>query len=217
MTFINIHTHHISNIENSIEVLNIIVGLEKLELGFIQYYSLGIHPWHIRDVHAQMEILISNILDTKNVFVGECGLDKVCDTNFDLQLEVFEKQISISIEYNKPLIIHCVRAFNEVINLKNKFKPNQPWIIHGFNNNVHILDELLKHDFYISIGDSLLIQNSNAQKLLNRIPLNRLLLENDDKILDITSIFAIASDILCIDIETLKVEILNNFNRIING
>ena len=38
--------------------------------------------------------------------LGECGLDKITASDFELQKEVFKKQIQLSEKYKKPLIIH---------------------------------------------------------------------------------------------------------------
>ena len=67
--------------------------------------------------------------------IGECGLDKACDTNFKLQQQVFTTQVNWANEIKKPLIIHCVRAYGEVLSLLQKNNNKVPVIFHGFNKN----------------------------------------------------------------------------------
>ena len=64
--------------------------------------------------------------------VGEAGLDKLAEAPLTLQIEVFEYQARLAEEANKPLIIHLVKAVDELLKLKQKIQPVKPWIIHGF-------------------------------------------------------------------------------------
>ncbi|MDZ7934269.1 MAG: TatD family hydrolase [Emticicia sp.] len=97
-----------------------------------------------------------------------------------LQEEIFIKQIRIAEEVKKPIIIHCVKCFNELISIKKIIRPKVPMIVHGFNNNLTIAQMLLERGFYISLGAAILQENSNAAQLLTQIPLEKLFLETDD-------------------------------------
>ena len=57
--------------------------------------------------------------------------------------------VNNEVKNNKPVVIHCVKAYNELILLKKKLKPKVPWVVHGFNQNEQILNALLKNDFFI--------------------------------------------------------------------
>ena len=93
-------------------------------------------------------------------------------------------------------------------------KSSVPWVIHGYNNNRQILQQLLEHGFYISVGTALLNARSNIFQLLRTIPLDVLFLENDDKKVEIHVIYETASTILGIDVETLKEIIWRNYNGV---
>ena len=60
--------------------------------------------------------------DASCLALGECGLDKKVQTPLDLQQEVFERQLTLAEKYKKPVIIHCVAAFQELIAIKKKLK-----------------------------------------------------------------------------------------------
>ncbi|WP_435523915.1 TatD family hydrolase [Chryseobacterium indoltheticum] len=133
-------------------------GIYNLEYGETPpkfQYSIGIHPQDIQSgsIEYQFDWLGSNI--TENCFaIGECGLDGLISIEQKLQEQVFKRQIEVSNELKKPLIIHCVRKFYEVISFRKM--ADQPMIIHGFNKKQRIADDLLKNKFYLSFGKAVL-------------------------------------------------------------
>ncbi len=224
---INFHTHHFESVNTGIQVLNILQPFPNAlpcysTTGQI-FYSVGMHPWYLNAAtfeadKVQMEILLKQ---PQALFVGECGLDRLCDVPFSLQEEAFLWQITLAEKLQKPLIIHCVRAYSELIAIKKKVKPTIPLIVHGFNANEQICKQLLQHGFYLSLGTALLNDKSNAYRLLSIIPQKYLFLETDDKNCTISSIFARTSELLAIGVEDLQEIILQNFisvskNRIVN-
>ena len=132
--FYNIHTHRLlPPVENCRQIVNRIVGIDKV-FPEEKKLSCGIHPWHIQDANAQLEELKSR-LDTFNniVAIGEAGLDKLhSPVSLLQQQEIFHQQALLAEEYEKPLIIHCVKAWEEIIREKKSLRPSVPWIIHGF-------------------------------------------------------------------------------------
>ncbi len=113
--FINIHAHSISTSTPDEFVLpNCIVSKDYL---YDQACSAGIHPWYVDlNEEAQWEALVKYAEKPQVIAIGECGLDKLCATEWNRQLHLFEKQIVLANELKKPLIIHCVRAYHEVFN-----------------------------------------------------------------------------------------------------
>jgi TatD DNase family protein len=178
--------------------------------------SAGIHPWHIeRAKLVQQFFLLEDLCKKENVkAVGEIGLDKSIEIDLDLQTRVFEQQIEIADYHQKPIIIHCVRAFYELITLKKKTKSQVPFIVHGFNKNEMVLEELLKNGFYISLGAALLQANSKARQVIKFIPKEKLFLETDVKDIPIQDIYLAAAEILKIEIIDLQVIIQNNYNNL---
>lgn len=181
------------------------------------YFSLGIHPWFLerQDIEAAMQKMAAADAYPNLMAIGECGLDKCISTPMALQIEIFNFQVELAELLGKPLIIHCVKAFNELIQIKKTRKPNSPWIIHGFNANAVICKQLLKHDCYLSFGKALLNPHSHASKALVEVPLERLFLETDAAVdVSIGSIYAAAAKIVGLQLETLQQHILSNFKRV---
>lgn len=100
------------------------------------WYSVGIHPWYIASFAASLndsKARFEELLDHPQVLaVGEAGLDKLAEAPLTLQIEVFEYQARLAEEANKPLIIHLVKAVDELLKLKQKIQPVKPWLFTGF-------------------------------------------------------------------------------------
>lgn len=178
-------------------------------------YSIGIHPndIDINDIDHQLNWLKSMMF--KNCFaIGECGLDSLVPIDQKVQEEVFLKQINISNEVKKPVIIHCVRKFYEVISFKKKAE--QPMIIHGFNKKQKIAEDLLANNFYLSFGKAVLY-NLSLQNILKNTPLDKFFLETDNEDFKIEELYLKVSEIKEISLEDLNEQILENLHTIRNG
>jgi TatD DNase family protein len=140
--------------------------------------------------------------------IGECGLDKICSISFELQQKVFSAQIELANTINKPLIIHCVRAYEEVQQLLQQHRNKVPVIFHGFNKNELLAKQLVDKGFYLSFGKSL--QQTVLQQLIKNIPAVKMFFETDDADIDIAAVYAIAAGALQIDINSLSLQIQKN-------
>jgi TatD DNase family protein len=146
--------------------------------------------------------------------IGECGLDKLSQVDFALQQEVFVEQIKIANDIGKPLIIHCVKAFNELINCLNLNNNQVPVIVHGFNNNENIARILVNEGMYFSFGKALLGYESNAAKAIKNVGRKRFFLETDDADISIKYIYKKATDLLGIDEEIIRQQLQSNFETV---
>lgn len=209
--FINTHTH--------IQVYDAKIELVNQELDAVDkanYYSYGLHPWYLNKetYHEQLNTLEVMAHEKRCMAIGECGLDKLSKVDFEFQEEVFIEQIKIANKINKPLIIHCVKAFNELINCLNLNDNKVPVIIHGFNNNENIARVMVNEGFYFSFGKALLGYESNAEKALKNVGRKNFFLETDDSDISIKYIYKKASEILGIDEDILQQQIQSNFETV---
>jgi TatD DNase family protein len=180
--------------------------------------SVGLHPWFLKkdNFENDFEKLSQHIENQEIIALGECGLDRLKGEDLAFQTHAFEAQIRLAESVQKPVIIHCVKAYNEVISLKKKLKPTIPLIIHGFNQNETILKDLVKNGFYISLGAAVLKEDSNAAKYISQIPLNQIFLETDDKEVSIIAIYEKSAELLGVDLEGLKGLVFQNFKVCFN-
>ncbi|MBK9284884.1 MAG: TatD family hydrolase [Sphingobacteriaceae bacterium] len=209
--FINSHTHE-QLYDATIELVNVSVYEKNLP----KYFSYGIHPWNIKTDTYKDELfeLERKVNEARCIAIGECGLDKLSDVDFKLQTLVFNEQIRIANKVKKPMIIHCVKAFNELINCLNLSDNSVPIIVHGFNNNENIARVLQTHGLLFSFGKALLGYESNASKIIKKVGRKNFLLETDNDDISIKYIYKKAAEILCIEEEILKMQIQSNFETI---
>lgn len=213
MNLIDIHTHR-ANDALSIQILNVFAQ-DLFEVERDSPFSAGLHPWDIDLVNPEECIkTIERFAVQKNMLaIGECGLDRIISTDFALQERYFRQQIEIAEKFLKPLIIHCVRAYSDLMKFKKASKSDLPWIIHGYAGNLDITQSLIRHNFYFSAGERLL-KDSRKHDVLRAIPPDRLFLETDDGDTSITEIYSMAAQVLNIDQDTLTQFITDNFKRI---
>ncbi len=147
-------------------------------------FSVGVHPWDT-EMKSVKEI-IPAINHPNCRAVGEIGLDRLKGPSMEIQRAVLLDQLKLSNELKKPVIFHIVRAWDEFYSY---IKPHQntPWIIHGFNSPKQY-SQILQTNVMLSLGPSSL-KNPHMQSILKQIPLNRLLLETDDTLIDIVQVY----------------------------
>ncbi|WP_353148116.1 TatD family hydrolase [Chryseobacterium sp.] len=208
MEFFDFH-HHKEYVRNGI--YNLDFGQTPPDLP----YSIGIHPKDI-DIHnteKQLDWMRNTVF--QNCFaIGECGLDSLVPIDQKIQEKVFLRQIEIANEIKKPVIIHCVRKFYEVISFKKKAE--QPMIIHGFNKKQQIAEDLLSNNFYLSFGKAVLYHLS-LQDILKNTPLDKIFLETDNEDFKIEELYQKVSEIKGIALDQLNEQILENLHTIRNG
>lgn len=191
----------------------VIVNDSRCNSKIVDYYSCGIHPWNADLMVDDNFLKIEQKAVEKNCLaIGEIGLDKLKGPDLSLQIEVFERQIALSEKLELPVIIHCVKAWNEIAEIKKRLAPKQQWIYHGFSK-VGILENVLDRGLVISVGAAVL-SNSKLEEAILKIPDNRLLLETDDAPVDIFDIYKKVSEIKKIPLQTLEGIIEENFKTI---
>ncbi|MBK9637748.1 MAG: TatD family hydrolase [Bacteroidetes bacterium] len=212
--YVNVHTHLEQN-ENVISIMHVNAGDFSAESAH-GFYSVGFHPWYIHESiwKDKMEKLKVEVKHPTVLAIGESGLDKVCETPFSLQLEVFVVMIELSESTKKPLIIHCVRAFQEIIELHKKFQPVQHWIIHGFNRNQNIASALLHQGIFLSFGADVMNSDSPVLEVLKNISSHEFFLESDTKDISMDELYLTVASIREEKVEAMKESLFNNFKNV---
>ena len=212
MKYINLHTHQFTDRHDIFEVVN--QYPHEFDVA-IPHYSIGIHPWYIVEdrLSEDLAILESKLAFENCLAVGECGLDKRIEIPLALQTQVFEKQLLLAEQYKKPVILHCVAAFQEVIEIKNALKITVPMIVHGFSKNQETAKQLLNNGFYVSFGKYLL-RNPELESVFKSVPNDRFFLETDTVEESIRDVYKLAAQYKNIEIEILKDTLHENFNRV---
>lgn len=211
MVFFDVHTHKKASSESVFSIEN----KYPYAIDFTLPFSIGVHPWFINEDKIVAEFLIiEEKLKQENCFaIGECGLDKVAAIDFEIQKNIFKKQVQLSEKYKKPILIHCVKAFQEIIAFKKEIQPTQVWILHGFCKNLQVAKSLLKNGIVLSFGPKI-INNKKLQEVLLKVPLVSILLETDNAAIEIIAIYQKVAEIKNIEVAALQEQINQNFKNI---
>ncbi|MDP5198765.1 TatD family hydrolase [Flavobacterium sp. DG2-3] len=212
MEYFNFHTHQFTNQSNVLELVNQYPKDFDTEIPF---YSIGIHPWYIEENRIDEDLkIIEEKLQTKNCLaIGECGLDKRIEVPFELQLSVFEKQLELAEKYKKPVVIHCVAAFQEIMAIKKKKNIKVPMIIHGFAKNNQLAQQLINAGFHLSFGKYLL-KNPDLKTVFQNVPNDRFFLETDTTEESIVQVYELAAEYKDLDIKELQEIISSNYKSV---
>lgn len=214
MKFVNLHTHFYTNSDSILEIVNQYPNEFSPE---IPHYSIGIHPWHIDEQRLYNDLkIIKEKLSTKEcIALGECGLDKRIDKIYSTQIDVFESQLNLLHEISKPVILHCVASYDEVISCKKNSGLSSPFIIHGFSKNSQVAKQLLHQDFYLSFGKYLL-RNPELSDVFRKIPNEKIFLETDTIAESLEEVYTFAANCKNISIEEMKEIVWNNYQSVFN-
>lgn len=212
MKYFNLHTHKFTD---SLDVLELVNQYPWEFDATIPNYSIGIHPWHIDANRLENDLkIIEEKLQLKECLaLGECGLDKRIEVPMVLQIEVFERQIALAEKYEKPLVLHLVAAFDELIEIKKRLKITVPIIIHGFSKNEQVAQQLIVNGFYLSFGKYLL-RNPDLETVFKSVPNDKFFLETDTIEETLEEVYTLAAKYKNIKIEDL-IELVNtNFTAV---
>ena len=154
------------------------------------YPMVGLHPEEVRADWRQQLTAIHDLLVSRTshlvpriIAIGEVGLDFYWSREFEHeQLEAFEQQVCRSVETQLPLMIHCRKAQNELVNIIKRYARELPGgVFHCFTGNAQEAEQLLQFDrFALGIGGVLTFKKSHLPEVLpSVVPLDRLVLETD--------------------------------------
>lgn len=149
---------------------------------FSCYKTFGIHPW--TPVMEKIDFLLSLLESDKIDGIGESGLDFFTPdlrSSFILQKECWNAQLELAAEFNKPLVVHCRKAFPEILKDSEKLACLKSVCFHGFSGSKEQAFEILRKipDAYFSFGAVLLKKNRKASECLLSIPCDHILFETD--------------------------------------
>ncbi len=210
--FINIHTHQLQgNQTDCLEVQSLYADFGEAATGAA--CSLGLHPWHLENLERQFEELRQFARLNNVLAIGECGLDKVCATDWAVQEKVFRKQVELAKVLVKPIIIHCVRAYPEILKVLDEMKPGVAVIFHGFNRKMEVAEDLLRYGYYLSFGNAILNEGPVAN-VLSVIPTDRFFLETDDALISIKEIYQRAATIRNTSVDAIILQVEKNFKNV---
>lgn len=217
--YINIHTHS-HDPGNQFSVENVYVNaagdLVPLKVNS-QLKSIGIHPWYMNEetVQIQLETLERELRKGEYFALGECGIDRMKGPAIDFQEKVFAEQYRLALKYKKPMILHVVKAYADMLHFAKNYRPKIPLIIHGFIGNTLEAEKLVKHGFHLSFGEALLRERPKLKAAFLSCPLERAFFETDTSEVAIEQVYKKAAELKGISLDQLIIQVKLNFERLL--
>lgn len=184
--------------------------------------GIGIHPWwaHLYppQKHQQILVALEELIGQKeNYFVGEIGLDKSSNhrASFEVQLTLFSAQLTIANTYNRPVVVHLVRASEQLANEIKKY-PFLRVYLHGFTGHPELTKRFPNCWFGFNLRN---LQMAKARKCVEIIPEDKILVESDGQVnwQSLTKTAQVISDIRGWSIKKTKKQLIKNALKWLNN
>ena len=189
VTYIDIHTHNPRS-------------------GVVSPTMRGVHPWDAEHIFE-----VPDLSDTD--IIGEIGLDKACGVDMEAQRRLFELHLAEAERVQKPIVLHVVKAFEEVMNIVSKYKIESV-VFHGFIGSTEQAKRATDRGYYLSFGERSL-RSSKSCRALEQTPIDRLFCEtDDDPETSIAEIYEKVANLRNISVEELARQIVENYKRVIH-
>lgn len=172
---INVHTHRQTSSQDTTDVINWRYGHEDMPVD-AQNISVGIHPW---DAELPIDWEAFREAATRALAIGECGIDKSCNVPMSVQEDVFRRQITIAEELGKPVIVHCVKAYGRLSEIRKTMHCHEPWIVHGCYASTEWIRTVAGSNIFLSLGPMQLGMKRGSD-IARAIPTESLLVETDE-------------------------------------
>lgn len=149
------------------------------------YAAVGFHPNDAASFNetalAQLRELASH---PKVVAIGEIGLDYYWDkVSRPIQQQVFEQQLALAKEVDKPVIIHQRESVEDTMVVLRDWGVRQDHpglVLHSFSGDIAMAEEAIELGFYIGISGPVTFKNArDLPDIVAAMPPDRLLVETD--------------------------------------
>ena len=180
--------------------------------------AFGIHPWYLNTVSKEWKKNLGAYLqEFPSAWVGECGLDFL-KAPAEGQQEIFEEQIALVEELERPLVVHALKAEAQLSALLPRLPERT--ILHSFGGSLPFLDRALKAGVYISLSAAVL-RRKNGVEIIKAVPMERMLTETDAPYLstydDFENLLVEISKIKQLSLEALSKQVCHNFEEVCCG
>lgn len=186
-TYVNIHTHYPSE-------------------EAICPSQAGIHPWHAGERSIDIEAM------RRADMIGEIGLDYVAQVDRSVQDSVFREQLAIAEELGKPVVLHCVKAFEPMMNILAGYDLHGA-VFHGFIGSPEQAAAAVGKGYYLSFGQRT-FRSPRTVRALREAPADRIFCETDDDQVAIGEIYSRVAGLRQTSVGELALQIIDNYEKL---
>lgn len=166
----------------------------------------GIHPWHAGEQDIDIEAM------KQADMIGEIGLDYAVQADRSVQERVFREQLAIAERLGKPVVLHCVRAFEPMMNILAGYDLKGA-VFHGFTGSPEQAAAASGKGYYLSFGRRT-FRSPKTMRALREAPADRIFCETDDDPIAIGEIYRRVAEQRQTSIEKLAAQIIDNYEKL---
>lgn len=170
--------------------------------------TVGIHPWHVANCDLAEAERIAPSVDA----IGEIGLDYICEVPREVQTTIFRAQLTIAERFKKPVVLHCVRAFEDVMKIVGEYRLKAV-IFHGFIGSKEQAQRAVRQGYHLSFGERTFLSPKTIEAM-RYTPLSHLFIESDESPTPIEEIYTKIAELRGVKTEELLQATEENFRRI---
>ena len=167
----------------------------------------GIHPWQAESGTELPDFSQCDI-------IGETGLDYACKVDREAQKKLFIEHLEAAAKANKPVVLHTVRATEDVLKILKGYQAIRGVVMHGFIGSWQQAERCIERGYYLSFGERSL-RSPKTREVIAKTPQNLLFCETDDNTdIAIEEIFKSVAEIRGITHEELLNIIEKNYKNL---
>jgi TatD DNase family protein len=143
---------------------------------------MGLHPTYVKENYKAEMVEVEEWLQKRNFYaIGEIGLDYYWDITYKKQqLEVFERQIDLALQYKLPIVIHSRESTADCIeSVRKKQNGSLKGVFHCFSGNQQEANQIIDLGLYLGIGGVITYTKGNLPEIVKEISLSHIVLETD--------------------------------------
>ncbi|MFC2152241.1 TatD family hydrolase [Bacteroidota bacterium] len=217
--YLNFHAHQQEPAEDEVVIQSLFLQENLItKKGDKIFFTAGLHPWHANKLSgSEITDRLESLINTKSIIaIGETGLDKLKGPDLKTQIKIFKAHIEIAEKYKLPIIVHSVKAHNDILKLKIDLKSSVPWVLHHFNGSKQIALDFINHGCYLSVCHHINNPNSKLSNYFGELPIEKIFLETDDFNIDIKDLYLSAAKKFNISVDYLKKQLIKNLKNLLN-
>lgn len=215
MLYVDAHSHRRRASENVTTLVNIRITSETEEFVTDGICTVGLHPWDVTEDWRDAVDIVEELASEDLVLaIGESGLDRACNAPWIHQVDAFEYIADLAERVAKPLVIHCVKAHDELLRVHKFIEPTQPWLLHGFVKGADLARQCLDAGMVLSFGSAVRKESASLVEAVRLCPPDRFLLETDDDTSSIEDIYAAVAAMRGVSIDELCATLQQTFDTV---
>lgn len=144
--------------------------------------AFGIHPWQAHTATQGWQQRLATLLEKyPRSSIGECGIDHwIENPPSAVQRPIFTTQLRIARELERPITIHCLKAWGALFECFDESPPPPRFLMHSFGGSLEVARRLIPQGAYFSFSGYFLHPRKSAVvEVFKKLPRDRILLETD--------------------------------------